>query len=126
MLSRVSAWSHRIETRADTGITAPRSCCSRRTTRSSGPPAVGSAAPDDYLITTDQAHRARPRRDQFGHAGLEWQRYVKLDPALIRPAEVDHLIGDASKNELEWAPAMTFDGLVKMMVDADVARLSRR
>jgi len=51
---------------------------------------------------------------------------VKLDPALIRPAEVDHLIGDASKarTELGWQPSVTFDGLVRMMVDADVKRLS--
>jgi GDPmannose 4,6-dehydratase len=64
----------------------------------------------------------------FGHAGLDWQKYVKLDPAFLRPAEVDHLIGDASKarRELKWAPSVTFDGLVKMMVDADLKRLSAR
>jgi GDPmannose 4,6-dehydratase len=62
----------------------------------------------------------------FGHAGLDWQRYVKLDPALLRPAEVDHLIGDASKakRELNWTPTVNFYNLVGMMVDADLERLA--
>ena len=85
--------------------------------------------PDDYVISTGEAHSVKELVEiAFAHAGLDWQKYVKLDPALIRPAEVDHLIGDCSKakTELGWAPSVTFDGLVKMMVDADIARLSRR
>jgi GDPmannose 4,6-dehydratase len=86
-------------------------------------------APDDYVIATGTAHSVRELVEiAFGHAGLDWQRHVTLDPALIRPAEVDHLIGDASKarQELQWAPSVTFEGLVTMMVDADMERLSRR
>ena len=62
----------------------------------------------------------------FGHAGLDWQRYVRIDPALKRPAEVDHLIGDASKGRrvLGWEPSVTFEQLIAMMVDADLARLA--
>ena len=61
-----------------------------------------------------------------GSAGLDWQRYVRIDPALMRPAEVDHLIGDASKGRqrLGWTPSVTFEQLIGMMVDADVARLA--
>ena len=62
----------------------------------------------------------------FGHAGLDWKKYVKVDPALLRPAEVDHLIGDASKAKrvLGWRPNLTFEGLIQMMVDEDLARLA--
>jgi GDPmannose 4,6-dehydratase len=86
-------------------------------------------APDDYVIATGEAHSVRDLVEiAFGHAGLEWDRYVRLDPALIRPAEVDHLIGNATKarTELGWTPSVTFDGLVRMMVDADLARLKPR
>ena len=86
-------------------------------------------APDDYVIATGEAHSVKELVEiAFGHAGLDWQKYVKLDPALIRPAEVDHLIGDAAKAkaELGWAPTVTFRGLVEMMVDADLARLGAR
>ena len=85
--------------------------------------------PDDYVIATGEAHSVRELVEiAFGHAGLDWERYVKLDPSLIRPAEVDHLIGDASKakTELGWAPTVTFTGLVTMMVDADMKRLAAR
>ena len=62
----------------------------------------------------------------FGHVGLDWQKYVKQDPRFLRPAEVDHLIGDASKakKQLGWTPEVDFKALVTMMVDADVARHS--
>lgn len=83
--------------------------------------------PDDYVIATGEAHSVQELVEiAFGHAGLDWRQHVKLDPALIRPAEVDHLIGDAAKarTELGWQPSVTFDGLVRMMVDADVKRLS--
>jgi GDPmannose 4,6-dehydratase len=84
------------------------------------------AAADDYVIATGESHSVQELVEiAFGHAGLEWQRYVKQDPAFLRPAEVDHLIGDASKAraELNWSPTVTFKGLVEMMVDADVERL---
>jgi GDPmannose 4,6-dehydratase len=63
----------------------------------------------------------------FTYAGLDWQRHVKLDPAFVRPAEVDHLIGDASKaaRVLGWSPMVDFKRLVEMMVDADLARLAK-
>jgi len=58
--------------------------------------------------------------------GLEWQKYVRLDTRFLRPAEVDHLVGDSSKARriLGWTPAVDFKGLVTMMVDADVARVA--
>jgi GDPmannose 4,6-dehydratase len=61
----------------------------------------------------------------FGHAGLDWRKHVTLDPKLIRPAEVEHLIGNSSKAhaQLGWRPSVDFSGLVKMMVDADIERL---
>jgi GDPmannose 4,6-dehydratase len=83
---------------------------------------------DDYVIATGVSHSVRDLVvTAFGHAGLDWQKHVRLDPALIRPAEVDHLIGDAAKarKELNWTPSVSFQGLVKMMVDADLERLAR-
>ena len=80
---------------------------------------------DDYVIATGESHSVRELVEiAFARVGLEWQKYVQLDPALIRPAEVDHLIGDASKAraELGWAPSVDFKGLVEMMVDADLDR----
>jgi GDPmannose 4,6-dehydratase len=60
----------------------------------------------------------------FGHAGLDWEKHVKIDPRFLRPAEVDLLIGDPSKakRELGWKPEVDFQSLVKMMVDADLER----
>jgi len=82
---------------------------------------------DDYVIATGQSHSVRQLVEAaFGHVGLEWQKYVRIDPALLRPAEVDHLVGDAAKAKrvLGWAPSITFEQLVAMMVDADLARHS--
>jgi GDPmannose 4,6-dehydratase len=61
----------------------------------------------------------------FAHAGLDWQKHVKLDPKFLRPAEVDLLIGDPSKAKaaLGWTPEVDFTRLVTMMVDADIRRL---
>jgi GDPmannose 4,6-dehydratase len=84
--------------------------------------------PDDYVIATGESHSVRDLVEAaFGHAGLDWQKHVRLDPALIRPAEVDQLIGDASKarRELKWTPGVDFRALVHMMVDADLKRLGR-
>jgi GDPmannose 4,6-dehydratase len=85
-------------------------------------------APDDYVIATGESHSVQELVEiAFGHAGLDWNKYVVLDPAFLRPAEVDHLIGDASKarDQFGWTPSVSFDGLVRMMVDADVKRLTR-
>jgi GDPmannose 4,6-dehydratase len=84
--------------------------------------------PDDYVIATGVAHSVRELvHTAFAHAGLDPDRYVRIDPALLRPAEVDHLIGDSSKARrvLGWSPRVDFAGLVRMMVDADVERLSQ-
>jgi len=83
---------------------------------------------DDFVVSTGISHSVRELVEvAFGCAGLDWQRYVKLDPSLVRPAEVDHLIGDASKAQrvLGWSPNVDFAALIRMMVDADVARLDR-
>jgi GDPmannose 4,6-dehydratase len=82
---------------------------------------------DDYVIATGVSHSVKNLVEAaFGHVGLDWHKHVKTDPSLIRPAEVDHLIGDASKarNALGWKPSISFEQLVAMMVDADLARLS--
>jgi GDPmannose 4,6-dehydratase len=83
--------------------------------------------PDDYVISTGVAHSVRDLVDTaFAHAGLETSKYVQLDSAMLRPAEVEHLIGDCSKarQQLGWTPAVDFNGLIEMMVDADVKRLA--
>jgi GDPmannose 4,6-dehydratase len=61
----------------------------------------------------------------FAHVGHDWRRHVEVDPRLVRPAEVDFLVGDASRarKELGWKPTVDFEGLVKMMVDHDLAVL---
>jgi GDPmannose 4,6-dehydratase len=82
--------------------------------------------PEDYVVATGVTHSVRDLVEvAFGHAGLDWQRYVKTDERFIRPAEVDLLIGDPGKaqKQLGWCPTVDFSGLVKMMVDADIARL---
>ena len=82
--------------------------------------------PEDYVIATGAAHSVRDLVEAaFGHVGLEWNKYVGVDPQFIRPAEVDLLIGDPSKarKELGWEPGVDFKTLVAMMVDADLARL---
>jgi GDPmannose 4,6-dehydratase len=81
--------------------------------------------PADFVVATGQEHSVRDFVDAaFGHVGLDPGRYVKTDPAFIRPAEVDRLIGDPSKarEELGWSPSVTFEELVRLMVDADLSR----
>jgi GDPmannose 4,6-dehydratase len=83
--------------------------------------------PDDYVIATGETHTVKELvQVAFDHAGLDWEKYVKLDPAFIRPAEVDLLIGDPAKakKKLGWTPKVSFEQLVKMMVDSDIERLS--
>jgi GDPmannose 4,6-dehydratase len=82
---------------------------------------------DDYVIATGVSHSVQQLVEiAFGHAGLDWRQYVRTDPSLLRPAEVDHLIGDASKAKrvLGWEPTVSFEQLIAMMVDQDIARLS--
>ncbi len=82
--------------------------------------------PDDYVIATGVSHSVQQLVElAFDHVGLDWRKYVRTDPALLRPAEVDHLIGDPAKakKELGWTPTVAFPGLVSMMVDADLQRL---
>ncbi len=82
--------------------------------------------PGDYVIATGETHSIREFLEEaFGLVGLDWQAYVDIDPRYYRPAEVDLLVGDASKarRELGWAPKTTFKGLVKLMVDADIKKL---
>jgi len=82
---------------------------------------------DDYVIASGVSHSVRQLVEAaFGHVGLDWEKYVRIDPAFLRPAEVDHLIGDASKAKrvLGWEPSVSFERLVSMMVDADLAALS--
>jgi GDPmannose 4,6-dehydratase len=83
--------------------------------------------PDDYVIATGEPHSVREFGElAFAHAGLDPERYVKTDPEFLRPAEVDHLVGDASKarKQLAWEPRHSFRELVELMVEADLERLS--
>jgi GDPmannose 4,6-dehydratase len=82
--------------------------------------------PDDYVIATGETHTVGELVETaFAHVGLDWKKYVVQDPGLVRPAEVDLLIGDASKARriLGWKPTVSFTELVRMMVDADLQRL---
>jgi len=81
---------------------------------------------EDFVIATGESHSVRELVEvAFHHAGLDWRKHVRTDPKLLRPAEVDHLIGDASRARrvLGWQPSITFDGLVEMMVKEDLRRL---
>jgi GDPmannose 4,6-dehydratase len=83
---------------------------------------------DDYVVSTGETHSVRDLVEQaFGCVGLDWQKHVVLDPALVRPAEVDLLVGNPAKAKrvLGWAPEVDFRGLVRMMVEADLQRLRK-
>jgi GDPmannose 4,6-dehydratase len=85
--------------------------------------------PDDYVLATGETHSVRELCElAFGYLGLDWQEYVVVDPKYYRPAEVDLLVGDASKARrvLGWEPCVRFDQLVRMMVDADLQALQNR
>ena len=82
--------------------------------------------PEDFVVATGEAHSVQELVElAFAHVGLDWQKHVGVDPRFLRPAEVDHLIGDPAKakKQLGWEPTVDFKGLVHMMVDADLARL---
>ncbi|MEX1141148.1 MAG: GDP-mannose 4,6-dehydratase [Thermoleophilaceae bacterium] len=83
--------------------------------------------PDDYVIATGETHSVRELVDlAFSHVGLDPADHVRTDPSLLRPAEVEHLIGDCSKarEKLGWRPRVSFDELVRMMVDSDLELLA--
>jgi GDPmannose 4,6-dehydratase len=85
------------------------------------------SSPDDYVIATGVEHSVRDfLAAACEYAGLDYERYVRVDPTLLRPAEVVNLVGDASKaeRELAWRPRVSFEELVAMMVEADLRRLS--
>ncbi len=83
--------------------------------------------PTDYVVGTGTMHSVRDLcAAAFSHVGLDWKKHVKVDPRFVRPAEVDRLLADASRarTELGWVPKVSFEQLVKMMVDADMERLA--
>ena len=80
-------------------------------------------SPDDYIIATGESHTVREMCEiAFGHVGLDFENHVTSDPKMVRPAEVEHLIGDASRarDVLGWKPRVGFSDLIEMMVDADL------
>ena len=83
-------------------------------------------APDDFVVATGRTHTVQRLCElAFGALGLDWQDYVEVDPQLIRPAEVDLLVGDAARARamLGWEPSVGFEEMIGLMVDADVRRL---
>lgn len=85
--------------------------------------------PDDYVVATNQTYSVREFVEMaFGSVDLDWKKYVSIDKSLYRPAEIHELRGDYSKAKktLGWEPATSFEGLVKMMVDADLERLKKK
>lgn len=85
--------------------------------------------PEDYVISTGVCHTVEDLvRIAFERAGLDWKKYIVIDPKFIRPAEVDLLLGDSAyaKNKLGWVPEVSFEEMIKMMVDEDIKRLSKK
>ncbi|HNP28731.1 MAG TPA: GDP-mannose 4,6-dehydratase [Nitrospirales bacterium] len=83
--------------------------------------------PEDYVIATGETHTVREFLEEaFSYAGLNWQDHLEIDSKYYRPAEVDLLIGDASKakKQLGWTPKTSFNELVRLMIDSDIAELS--
>jgi GDPmannose 4,6-dehydratase len=86
-------------------------------------------APEDFVIGTGEAHTVREFVElAFAQAGLDWREHVEVDPRYLRPAEVDYLCADASKARrvLGWEPTLTFEELVRMMVEADLKNVEGR
>ena len=84
--------------------------------------------PEDFVIATGETHSVREFVEEaFSHVGLDWRAYVEIDPKYYRPAEVDQLVGDASKalRQLGWSPQTRFKDLARLMVDADIAALKK-
>jgi GDPmannose 4,6-dehydratase len=81
--------------------------------------------PDDYVVASGESHSVQDLAElAFSYAELDWREYVVVDPVLKRPAEVDHLLGDAAKarEKLGWSPKVRFPELVQLIVDADLER----
>jgi GDPmannose 4,6-dehydratase len=86
-------------------------------------------APEDYVVGTGIAHSVRDLVEiAFAHVGLDWRAHVVIDPRFLRPAEVDVLLADPTKarTRLGWTPTVSFEQLVRSMVDADLERLAGR
>jgi len=84
--------------------------------------------PEDFVVATGEAHSVKEFLEEaFGHVGLDWEKYVKIDERYFRPTEVDYLLGDSSKarRKLNWKPKVTFKQLVHMMVDADLSNVEK-
>ncbi len=85
--------------------------------------------PEDYVVATGETHSVRDLCEvAFSRAGLNYEDHVRIDERFMRPAEVDFLVGDASKahDKLGWTTTVDFAGLVEMMVDADIDLLRRQ
>ncbi|CCF85265.1 GDP-mannose 4,6-dehydratase [Nitrolancea hollandica] len=83
--------------------------------------------PDDFVVSTGRTHTVQRLCElAFAAAGLDWQEYVRVDPRYLRPAEVDLLVGDATKarTTLGWEPSVSFEQMVELMVDADIRMFS--
>lgn len=84
--------------------------------------------PDDFVIATGETHTVQEFVEEaFSYVGMDWNKYVKIDPRYFRPTEVDHLLGNASKARrlLGWSPRVKFKDLVHLMVDADIALINK-
>ena len=84
--------------------------------------------PDDYVVASDESHTVRDMCEiAFSHAGLDWQKHVKEDREFYRPAEVHQLLGNSTKarTQLGWKPEVSFEGLIQLMVDADLERVRK-
>lgn len=82
--------------------------------------------PDDYIVATGESHSVRDfLQAAFRHAGLDWEKWVESDPTLLRPVEVGRLVGDSAKakEKLGWKPDVTFEELVRMMVDSQIQKI---
>jgi GDPmannose 4,6-dehydratase len=85
--------------------------------------------PDDYVIATGETHSVREFcQEAFGCLGLDWEKYVVVDPKFYRPVDVELLVGDYGKAKriLGWEPSVSFQDLVRIMVDADMAYLQQQ
>jgi GDPmannose 4,6-dehydratase len=85
-------------------------------------------APQDFVIATGVTHSVKELLEiAFSHVGMDWQKHIEIDSALLRPVEEDPLSGDASRAHkiLGWKPTVTFEQMVRMMVDSDLSLLSK-
>ncbi|MGH2542741.1 MAG: GDP-mannose 4,6-dehydratase [Ardenticatenaceae bacterium] len=115
-----------VQTLNGTIVTRDRDCISISGNCNAMYLMLQASEPDDFVIASGETHTIRRFCElAFNHAGLNWEDHVVADPAFYRPAEVDLLVGDASKagEKLGWEPTVSFEELVQMMVDADIALL---